>query len=315
MAGTLSSCGYHVPQAIRANESNPTGFFEPRWVVNLHKRLLGGARVGTLDPDPMALEALAALNTSDERRAEVRDWLEQRLSEHPRLVLKDPRMVWFRDLWVSAARDLGLDPGFVVMLRHPSEVSASRSTYYRARDVAAVAGWINVALLSEQLTADSPRKFVHFPDLLADWRPEVTALAESLDITLDPSPDQKPHPVDDLIDPALRRMSTGWDDIAVPRVLSDLADRVFDQLHRESRVAGSSDPDSLTTLRSEYAELFEFAEVMGRSRRQRREVQIRNRSARKARTALRAEMAETQAASQRGPGQRVRAKVGRLLQR
>jgi hypothetical protein len=282
MAGTLASCGYHVPQAIKGNESNPSGFFEPRWVVNLHKRLLGRAGVGTLDPDPRALEAVEALNTSQEQRDEVRGWLEQRLDEHPRLVLKDPRMIWFRDLWVSAARDLGVDPGFVVMLRHPSEVSASRSTYYSARDVAAVAGWINVALLSEQLTASCSRKFVHYPDLLGDWRAEVTDLVTSLDILLDPGPEQRPHPVDELIDPTLRRMSVGWDDIAVPQFLSDLADRTFALLHEESRAAGSVGAAQFDEVRREYAELYEFADVIVRSERQRREARIRRRAARRA---------------------------------
>ena len=59
------------------------------------------------------------------------------------------------------------------MLRHPAEVSSSRSEYYNLRQVPGVAGWINVALMSEQLTAGSPRVLVRYGDLTADWRTQA----------------------------------------------------------------------------------------------------------------------------------------------
>lgn len=291
MAGALAACGFHVPGAIRGNQTNPTGFFEPRWVVNLHKRLLEKAGVGTLDPDPAAIDRIARINQSPEEQRSVREWLEARFEENPRLVLKDPRMVWFHDLWVAAADQIGVTPGFVVMVRHPAEVSSSRSTYYASRDVGAVSGWINVALLSEKLTARSPRRFVHYPDLLADWRPELAEVARLLDVSLTPSPAERPHPVDDLIDPSLRRMSDGWDDVAVPPVLVDLAERTFARLHEESRIGGSVPADAFDALRAEYAELHDFATVMTTTRSKRRNDEVRQRAARRARRQLRAELA------------------------
>jgi hypothetical protein len=59
IAGALAHSGYHVPQAIKGNETNPSGFFEPRWAVNFHRRLLGKTGVRTLDTDPTALERIA----------------------------------------------------------------------------------------------------------------------------------------------------------------------------------------------------------------------------------------------------------------
>ena len=79
------------------------------------------------------------------------------------------------------------------MLRHPAEVSSSRSEYYNLRQVPGVAGWINVALMSEKLTHGSPRVLVRYGDLTADWRPQAERVA-ALGVTLDPSPDDHAPP-------------------------------------------------------------------------------------------------------------------------
>ncbi|MDP3894821.1 sulfotransferase family protein [Nocardioides sp.] len=299
MAGALASSGYHVPNAIKPNDRNPRGFFEPRWVVNFHRRLLRETGVGTLDSDPHALPIVERRISRPDVHAELREWLSEQFGKRDRLVIKDPRMVWFRDLWVSVASELGADPRFVIMLRHPSEVSASRSTYYQARDVGAVAGWINVALTSEHLTAASPRSLVPYGDLLTDWRGQFSRIQQQLDIPLDPGPEVHPHPVDDFIDPTLRRMSTGWETVAVPRHLSDLADRVYDVLH-EIAVDGDSPEraDLVEQLRQEYSDTFEAAKVLVRRDRKRAEDRIRRRT----RNRVRKQMARRQQARQAPTG-------------
>jgi hypothetical protein len=41
MSGTLHHLGLHVPGPyLGSNESNPKGFFESRWAVRFHKRLV-----------------------------------------------------------------------------------------------------------------------------------------------------------------------------------------------------------------------------------------------------------------------------------
>jgi len=263
MAGALSYCGYTVPQAIRGNETNPLGFFEPRWAVNFHRQLLQRTGVRTLDTDPQALDRLADVLSSETVRDEVRDWLAPRLEKHGRLVIKDPRMVWFRDLWVAAAHDLGVDPSFVVMLRHPAEVSSSRSNYYNSNEIIAVAGWINVALMTEHLTAGSRRRLVHYPNLTADWRTELVRLRDGLDLELTPDPEERPHPVDEFIDPRLRRMKPGWDESSVPAHLQELGDRTFDAL-TDLAEHGESDAttQALETLRADYARVHSDAMAM-----------------------------------------------------
>jgi hypothetical protein len=230
MAGTLALSGFTVPNPVAPEESNPAGFFEPQWVMNFHLGLLERAGVRTLDADPDAMDHMAPVLADVAVRERLRRWLGGRLEKHERLVIKDPRLVWFRDLWMDTARELGEEPGSVIMLRHPSEVASSRSEFYDSRVVSAVAGWVNVALMTERLTRSTPRLIVRYPGLTADWRAEAVRLRQALGLRLDPAPEASPHPVDQFIDPNLRRHDAGWDDVAVPAFLQELGDAAFEAL-------------------------------------------------------------------------------------
>lgn len=281
MAGALSASGFGAPDALGGNETNPTGFFEPRWMVSLHKRLLSRAGMIALDPDPQALKLLAQHTSRPTVRDEVRSWLQARFEETPQLVLKDPRLIWFLDLWADAAQELGVKPTYVFMLRHPAEVTASRSTYYDSRDVAAVAGWINVATLTEERTR-SARAVVHYPDLLADWRAEFARLGSDLGLEFDPPTSVRSHPVDDLLDPTLRRMSPDWANVAAPHWLRDLAERTYQELLRESR-GESVDRATFEALRAEYLETWHSATQLTLIDRRRQLRKAERRGARRAR--------------------------------
>jgi hypothetical protein len=227
LSGALAHSGFAVPEPVAPEESNPAGFYEPQWVMDFHLELLKKADVRPLDSDPDAADVVAPLLKDADVRLQLHEWLAARFAEHERLVIKDPRLVWFLDLWVEVAEDLGHEPVFVMMLRHPSEVSSSRAEYYQSRETTATAGWINVALRAEHVTRGSARALVRYPDLTADWRAVLTDLQHRLGLRLDPAPGQKPHPIDGFIDPTLRRRESGWEDTSVPETLRTLGDATF----------------------------------------------------------------------------------------
>jgi hypothetical protein len=285
MAGALAHSGYTVPQAIMGNETNPQGFFEPRWVVNFHRQHLDRLGVRTLDTDPGVLERMDALTRDEAIRDELRAWLTERLEAHDRLVVKDPRMVWFRDLWVSVTQELGVDPAFVIMLRHPSEVSSSRNEYYNVNEVTGVAGWVNVALITEKLTRGSSRSLVRYVNLTSDWRAELTRVRDQLGLDLDPPPEHRPHPVDDFIDPTLRRRKQGWENTTVPEHLQDIGDRTFDTLGAIADAGESTECDSqLTRLREEYARIHDDSLALVNASVKRMRTETQRRTARRVRT-------------------------------
>lgn len=240
MSGTLHHLGLHVPGPyLGANESNPKGFFESKWAVKFHKQITVAAGINDFDSRPGAF-AMAQAALSDQLRAELRDFLVAESAEHDQMVVKDPRSVWAQGLWRDAAAEAGLQIAYISMLRHPAEVVGSRTTYYanpndeakrRSYETFNVARWINSSLVSEQQTRGHRRAFVSYVDLLEDWRPVLTGLAEDLGLTYDVDvAGGAASPVDEFIDPGLRRHQVTWEELQVPAELQDIAQTVWDDL-------------------------------------------------------------------------------------
>ena len=59
VAGTLHHLGVHVPGPyLKANASNPRGFYESKWSVDFHNRLLKRANVTIADGRPEAADLM-----------------------------------------------------------------------------------------------------------------------------------------------------------------------------------------------------------------------------------------------------------------
>lgn len=259
MSGTLHHLGLSVPGPyLGANDSNPKGFFESKWSVRFHKQITAAAQISDFDARPGALAKARAAVTP-----QLRHQLDGFLAEHAtedQLVVKDPRTVWAQELWQEAAARAGRQVVFISMLRHPAEVVGSRATYYakgsgrggrRRYETFSVARWVNSSLISERGTRNAPRAFVRYTDLLDDWRPVLRRLGTDLGLSYAVDLDG-PTPVDDFIDPGLRRHQVGWDELEVPDRLQQLADRIWADLNLLADRGGvdeeaSADLDELST--------------------------------------------------------------------
>jgi hypothetical protein len=267
VAGTLKMLGSYVPQPeIPPNDANPRGYFEPTWVVVFDKKVLAEAGVKTLDGRPAAVQLMRDVTAREDLRLELSEWFSGQLLGH-QIVVKDPRIVWLRDLWAEVAGDLGVETAWVTMLRHPAEVVGSRERHYLAnadesrrvtRETANLAGWVNVGLANERSSRGGRRAFVHYSSLISDWRSTMAEVAERLDLTYDYDlASSEHHPVDDFIDVTLRRVQVTLDDLDVPANLRQIAENVWTGLDALSR--DPDDADAMATLdrmREEYDALF-----------------------------------------------------------
>ena len=305
VAGSLTMLGLHLPQPeVPADETNPRGFFESRWVVDFHKELLNRSPVvRTLDSRPEALRLATVLATAtDAERLDT--WLSEQLA-HPQVLVKDPRAFWFHDLWRGCATRQGAALGFVTMLRHPVEVAKSRDTHYtptergegfrRQRATANIAGWCNACLVTEEVTRPDPRVFVRYTDLLDDWRTAMTPVVEhlGLEVNADLTATSEHHPIDDFIDTGLRRSETTWDSVDVPDTLLAVAEGIWEQLNR--LVADPTDTSvapAMARLRVDYDRLHDHAVGIALDHTQAREVHVRRRAKDNTRTQLEGEHEE-----------------------
>lgn len=268
ISGSLHHLGLHVPGPhLGANESNPKGFYESKWAVKFHKQLASAAGIHDMDSRPTALGRVQSA-ISPEVRKQLVEFLGEHAAEHSQVVVKDPRSVWVQRLWKDAAAEVGLDIRYLSMLRHPAEVVGSRSTYYANPDDADqrrryetfnVARWINNSLISERETRGEIRTFVGYGELLEDWRPVLARVRDELGLTY--NSDLAPgttHPVDDFIDPSLRRHKVGWDDLEVPGELQQIAQSVWDEMMilRDAAGADQAASERLDSLGLHYSRLF-----------------------------------------------------------
>jgi hypothetical protein len=269
LSGILQRLGYTVPRPeVQADESNPKGFAESRWVVDFHARLLRKARVETADGRPTAWTDAARV-ANDRVADELRTFLAEQLAENGHVIIKDPRIVWFLPLWRRVAGDLGVPPAFVTMLRHPAAVIDSKSRYYGSwrGDVSRAAGWVNTMVYTERATRDGLRGYIRYEDLLSDWPKEVAKLAEQLDLgVVSAATATQIRAADGFVDPTLRRSTSSWDDMRIPTALREQADHVWQLL---SQLPDDADSDELAreldAARERYVSLYQDAEAIAQS--------------------------------------------------
>lgn len=268
ISGSLHHLGLHVPGPfLGANESNPKGFFESKWAVKFHKQITRAARINDFDGRPGALERAHDAVTPD-LREQLLSFLREHSADAPQVVVKDPRSVWTQRLWQECAEEVGLSIAFVSMLRHPAEVIGSRTTYYassadevegRRYQIFNVGRWINSSLISERETRGARRSFVSYTGLLTDWRTTMSRVRDELGLTYNSDLQSSAHhPVDDFIDPDLRRVRVTWDDLQVPDDLKDIAQQTWDTLSVIAASGGIHEHSSreLDGLAERYERLF-----------------------------------------------------------
>jgi hypothetical protein len=333
IAGVLKTVGLVIPPPeVPGNRTNPRGFFEPRWAVDLQSRLLRRSSVFLTDARPAAFDLTAAVTDDEALLAEVAGWLREHLAAGHDLVVKDPRNSWFLPLWREAAVEAGAQAAFLTMLRHPAEVVGSKDKYYkgtsagetpRHAQTTRVASWLNVALFTELATRETRRSFVLYNDLLDDWRAVVSRVVDELDLTTGREVDEvAAAEVDAFVDPGLRRVRTGWDDIDCPDDVREMAQDVWEQLCVLAAGGGFDEAaqQRLDEVRERYTAMYADAEALAQSSAE----DARRAGARQGRRAVLKEQrkAARRAGAAGGPAadrpavvRRVRALAGRVARR
>lgn len=323
LAGSLKHLGWHVPQPeVPASERNAKGHFEPRWVIEFHKRLMRGALVRPSDGSPRALERVEQYAADHGLEAEVADWLATQ--EEPAVVVKDPHAAWLLPVWRAAAERAGRDLRILTALRHPAEVVGSQDRTWgegrrtdaerRVKETSNTAAWLNVALVTEAGSRGARRAFIRYDDLLVDWRTALGRVSRQLDLGLDLEGD---HGLDEFLDPGMRRSQLTWDDIVLPDWLRDLSEETWQQLGiLVDDPAADAVPERLAEIRRHYDAHYAEAVAVSLDEARHRERRGTAAGAAKIRGRLRAERARRQAAEARlGEGQRTKRLLGQIFGR
>lgn len=271
MAGTLQALGLHVPQPeVVADATNPKGFGEPQWVVDLHEELLRRCGVQVSDARPRAWLDAGKLSADHATRERVTAWLADQFAHGDELVIKDPRAAWFLGLWRACAQRCEATSSYITMLRPVTEVVGSKQRYYDPGQgaITRTAAWVNMMLHTERATRGEQRRFVRYADLLADWTQPVFALGEAFDLhAVKTAMAADIAEVHRFIDPSLRRVTLTWDDVPVPARLRELAEETWQALDAMAEEGGDDGAAHrrCDQLRAAYAEQYAEAEAFAHS--------------------------------------------------
>lgn len=267
----VGNLGFHVPRPrVPTDNSNPQGFGEPQWVVDKHNALLRQANVHPSDARPDAWAETAKVCLDEQAGSEVSEWLRGQFDVHDRLVIKDPRLLWFLPLWYRIGGELDADVHVVTMLRHPAEVVGSKMRWYPGMslvDANRVAGWANTMLFTERATRDYSRAFVRFEDLLDDWTRTIASVSAKLDIpSLVNARAREQASAAETVDRSLRRTNVTWGDLEAPKGLIHLTEQVWEELLTLSDTGdGDAVMSRLDECREEYVSLYRDAENIAQS--------------------------------------------------
>jgi hypothetical protein len=323
LAGSLKHLGWHVPQPeVPASERNAKGHFEPRWVIEFHKRLMRGALVRPSDGSPRAQERVDRYAADHGLEAELADWLGAQ--EEPDVVVKDPHAAWLLPLWRAAAERAGRELRILTALRHPAEVVGSQDRTWgegrrtdaerRVKETSNTAAWLNIALVTEAGSRGAGRAFIRYDDLLTDWRTALGRVSDQLGLAL---PLEEDHGLDTFLDPGMRRSQLTWDDIVLPDWLRDLAEDTWQQLGALVEDPGDAVAGPrLEAIRAAYDSHYAEAVAVSLDEARHRERRGTAAGAAKIRGRLKAERKRRQEAEARlGEGQSTKRLLGQMLGR
>lgn len=125
LSGSLRFIGYeHGERRMAAQPDNPKGFWEPRLIARLNEEMLRDAGGSWRRPPDELLFAKPA--SSDARKAQARSvWMETFGETRGPIVCKEPRLVFFIELWREIAAECGRAPKFLFAIRDMRNVAAS----------------------------------------------------------------------------------------------------------------------------------------------------------------------------------------------
>jgi hypothetical protein len=267
----IAQLGFHIPQPeVQPDETNPMGFGEPQWVVDVHSGLLRRANVHASDARPDAWSATASMCLDERNVTAVHNWLQRRFTENDNVIVKDPRLLWFVPLWVRVGMACEARVDILTTLRHPAEVVRSKSRWYSRMDLSEanrLAGWLNTMLFTERGTRNHHRVFVPFDGLLDDWTQQIGRISETLDLPILVNARARAQAAADaMVNRSLHRSRASWDDLDAPEEFLELADEVWsDLLHLMSHDPDPASFQRLDKHRERYMGLYHAAESVAQS--------------------------------------------------
>jgi hypothetical protein len=182
LSAMLCTAGADAPRdLLGANQYNETGHWEPAPLPVAHDELLAAMDVAwhTTLSYPVGFFSSPKVEPYRVRLAGI---IQEQYRDSRLFCLKDPRMSRLLPLWRPLLNDLGIDAGYVIMVRNPVEVAQSlkkRDDFPQSKSLML---WLRHTLEAEKETRGCRRVFVTFDQLCDDWRRVLGRIGSALNV-------------------------------------------------------------------------------------------------------------------------------------
>lgn len=197
----LSLLGVDYPNhTIGPDEFNPSGYWESADLYRLHDQILTRAGSCWDDWQPFDRTALDRYDAIGIEHA-LREFLVREFSDSSFFFIKDPRICRLVPLWLDVFGSYDTAPAAIIPVRHPFSVAQSlqrRNGFSLAKSSLI---WLRHVVDGEYATRHVPRSFVDYDCLLADWRSNVSRIADELGVAW-------PNPLPDVAEAVDQCLST-----------------------------------------------------------------------------------------------------------
>lgn len=196
----LSLMGATLPRnLLGAQAGNEAGHWEPARLLTAHNEFLESLDSSWTDWRPLNVSKLDALGRQRYLRR-IGAIVGREYGRAPLIVIKDPRISRFADLFAEALGRIGIETRTVLCLRAPDAVAASLAARDGMDPALGRLLWLRHTLDAEYASRGLPRVVTLYDDLLTDPAAESRRLLDQLAVPgLAPADDA----VRDFIDPAL----------------------------------------------------------------------------------------------------------------
>ena len=209
LTGCLNLLGVNLGQSMMPpTPDNPAGYWENNDIVSVHDILFRELshkwdRIGTLPEDWLATDAAAKAKQS------IKNLINAHYTDKGLWAVKDPRMCRLMPLWQEVLDDMGINPGFVVTVRHPLETAGSLSRRDKFSLRKGLLLWLVHNRDIFKACQGKPCTMLTYDQLLADPISTLQKIETDLSISF-PRPVQQAYPdILNFIQPGLRTQHLG----------------------------------------------------------------------------------------------------------
>ena len=223
LARILNLLGCDIPRTlIEPNEGNEKGYWESPLINRLNDDVLASGGMSWRDWRDFDKDW-----HEDQKHIEFKsralNILENEFGSSNLFVLKDPRISRLAIFWSRVLKDFKANMLTVCLVRNPLEVAASLHKRNNIEPIISYLIWLRYILDAEFYTRGTPRLFVNFDGLLANWRRETERVSKRLKISWPILPAQVENEIDEFLSIEQKHYNMSsvdlFEDISIPEWL------------------------------------------------------------------------------------------------